>query len=523
MDKNIKEVRKRLYDDFRFYAKHALKIRTKEGEIKPFVLNKAQSILEDTIRNQMATEGKVRIVILKARQMGLSTMVGGWLYSYVSQRHAQHALVVTHLAESTKALFDQTKRYHEHCPEILKPHTKYSSRKELMFDILDSAYSVATAGGEAIGRGTTITHAHLSELAFWPPVAARDNLNAILQAIPNAPGTSVFIESTANGVTGPFYEMWRGAVEGTNGYIPVFLPWNIQNEYREPVPETFKRTPEEEELADKHGLDDEQLMFRRRKIAAVGRDLFMQEYPLTAEEAFITSGRPIFNLDQLQEMLEKAPDPLQRLALEEDKWVDNPRGEHIVYRMHDPGETYYIGADISMGVRGGDWSVAQVLDSQKRQVATFRAHLHPDYFATVLYHLGMYYNTAKIVPEANNHGILTCTRLAKDMAYPNVYFTTEVDKLTERETVKIGFHTNVKTKPLVIDQLRAALREREMELNDKITIRELMTYVATETGGMEAEQGCFDDCVVSLALANHVHEGRFTPIVVTDDYYFEAI
>jgi len=523
MDPQLIEVRKRLFSDFKFYAKHALKIRTKSGDIQPFALNKAQEIILDTIEKQLASEGKVRIVILKARQMGLSTMSGGWIYSQVSQRKAAQALVVTHIAESTKALFDLTKRFHDNCPEILKPHTKYSSRKELVFDILDSGYSVATAGGDGIARGQTITHAHLSELAFWPTAAAKENLNAILQAIPSTAGTAVIVESTANGVTGPFYEMWRGAVEGTNGYVPVFLPWSIQEEYRETVPETFKRTPEEEELADKYGLDNKQLMFRRRKVAAVGRDLFMQEYPLTAEEAFITSGRPIFNQEQLQEALDKAPDPIQRLALEEDEWVENPRGEHIVYKMHDPGETYYIGADISMGVRGGDWSVAQVLDSQKRQVAIFRAHVHPDYFSTVLYHLGMYYNTAKIIPENNNHGILTCTRLAKDLGYPNVFMTTDVDKLTEKESFKIGFSTTVKTKPLIIDQLRAALREREIELNDKITIRELMTYVATETGGMEAESGCFDDCVMSLALANHVHEGRYTPIVVTDDFYFEAL
>lgn len=523
MDDKLLAVRKKLFTDFEFYAKYALKVRTKEGEVKPFVINQAQTLLNDKINQQIATEGKVRIIILKARQMGLSTFVGGWLYHQVSQRQAQKALVVTHLAESTKSLFDMTKRYHDNCPEILRPHTKYSSRKELVFDLLDSAYSVATAGGDGVARGETITQAHLSELAFWAPATARDNLNAILQAIPNTKGTAVFIESTANGVSGPFYDLWRGAVEGTNGFIPVFLPWNIQKEYREPVPANFQRTPEEEELVEKHGLDNEQLMFRRKKIAASGRELFMQEYPLTAEEAFITSGRPIFNLEQLQGFLDKAPDPVERLALEEDEWVPNPRGELIVYKQHDPGETYYIGADISMGVRGGDWSVAQVLDSQKRQVAIYRAHVHPDYFATVLYHLGMYYNTARIIPENNNHGILTCTRLAKDMAYPNVYFTTDVDKLTEKETVKIGFTTNVKTKPLIIDQLRASLREQELQLYDKITIRELMTYIANETGGMEAEQGCFDDCVISLALVNHVHEGRFTPIQVTDEFYFEAI
>ncbi len=515
--------RKRLYEDFEFYAKHALKIRTKEGEVKPFTLNEAQTRLLTAINDQIKTEGKVRVVILKARQMGLSTLVGGWLYWYISQHQAQKGLVVTHHADSTRALFDMTKRYFEHTPEILKPHSKYSSRKELMFDVLDSSYVVATAGGDGIARGETFTQAHLSELAFWANATARDNLNAILQAIPNTKGTAVFIESTANGVSGPFYDMWKGAVEGTNGYIPVFLPWFIQPEYREPVPKNFKRTPDEEDLVEKFGLDNEQLMFRRRKVAQNGLELFQQEYPSTADEAFLTSGRPVFNTQQLQKRMEETPDILQRLALEEGEWVEHARGELLVYRLHNPGETYYIGADVSMGVRGGDWSVAQVFDSKKRQVAVFRAQVHPDYFAEILVTLGYFYNTAKLIIESNNHGILTCTRVGKDYAYPNFYTEVVYDKLSDKETIKLGFHTNVKTKPLIVDQLRAALREGEVELNDKVTIRELMTYIVNENGAMEAETGCHDDCVMSLALVNHIHEGKFDPIEVTDEFYLEGI
>lgn len=517
------KTRKRLYEDFEFYAKHALKIRTKEGNVKPFTLNEAQNQLLKAVKDQLKTEGKIRVVILKARQMGLSTLVGGWLYYHISQHKAQKGLVVTHHADSTRALFDMTKRYFDNTPEILKPHSKYSSRKELQFDILDSSYVVATAGGEGIARGETFTQAHLSELAFWPNSTSKENLNAILQAIPDAKETAVFIESTANGVSGPFYEMWKGAVDGTNGFIPVFLPWFIQNEYRVAVPDNFTRTPDEEDLVKKFSVDNEQLMFRRRKVAQNGIELFQQEYPSTSDEAFLTSGRPVFNTQALQERIEKTPDIKQRLALEGEAFVEHARGELITYRTHDPGETYYIGADVSMGVRGGDWSVAQVLDSKKRQVGLYRAQVHPDYFAEVLQALGYFYNTAKLIVESNNHGILTCTRLGKDYAYPNFYTEVIYDKLSDKETIKLGFHTNVKTKPLIIDQLRAALRESEIELNDKVTIREHMTYIVNENGAMEAESGCHDDCVMSLALVNHIHEGKFEPVEITDDFYLEGI
>ena len=523
MDPKLKAVRKRLYTDFPFYAKAALSIRTKEGEIAPLKLNPAQQILDDAVQKQLQNEGKIRIIILKARQQGLSTYVGGYLYYAVSQEKARKAMVITHHADSTRALFDLTKRFHEHCPEILKPHTKYSSRRELSFDALDSSYVVATAGGDSVGRGETLTHVHASELAFWPKSTAQDIWNGLLQAVPNAPKTAVFVESTANGVTGIYHSLWEGAVNGTNGFVPVFIPWYVDPTYIEDVPENFERTPDEKDLAEEYNLTDEQLMFRRRKIAQNGIDLFRQEYPAYPEEAFLTTGRPVFNPEQLQKCLTEAEDVKERLALEGDEFINNARGELTTYLKHDPGGQYVIGADVAMGVRNGDYSVAQVLDSKKRQVATWRGHVHPDYFAEVLFALGEYYNTAHIIVENNSHGILTCTRLGKDMAYPSFYQEIQVDKITDRETVKLGFTTTSKTKPLVIDQLRAAMREGELTLNDKTTIREMMTYIVTESGSMEAEPSCFDDCVMSLALANHVHEGAWEPVETPEELYVEMV
>lgn len=160
-----KAVRLKLLEDFDYYARHALKIRTKEGEITNLKLNAGQQVLLTAINNQWQAEGRIRVIILKARQIGLSTAVGGWMYWWVSQHPAQKALVVTHHADSTKALFDMTRRYYDNTPEILKPSTRYSSRRELKFDRLDSGYAVATAGGDGVARGETITVAHLSELA----------------------------------------------------------------------------------------------------------------------------------------------------------------------------------------------------------------------------------------------------------------------------------------------------------------------------------------------------------------------
>lgn len=518
-----RSIRLRLRDDFAFYAAKALKIRTKEAKVVPFVLNAAQHILHDAIQKSIDETGMVRIIILKGRQQGLSTYVGGRLYFRGSQNTAKKVVVVAHKSDSTTALFNMTKRYHENVPPILKPSTSYSSKKELVFDRLDSSYMVATAGGDGIARGETITHAHLSELAFWPVSSAKDNLNGLLQSIPEVDDTEVYIESTANGVTGPFYDMWQGAVRGENGYTPVFIPWFLDKAYRRIVPEGFERTQAEIELAELYGLDDRQLYWRRIKISQNGLDMFKQEYPCSPEEAFLTTGRPVFDVEDLTARIHSAPDPLFRMAKIFKSFEVHPVGELTVYREIDPGATYYIGADVAMGVRNGDYSVAQVLDDQKRQCAVWRGHIHPDYFADVLYDLGMMYNTAKIGVENNNHGLLTVTRLYKDLTYPNVYTDVVEDKMTDIDTPNLGFRTTMKSKPLIVDGLRAAQRKGELKLYDKVTMHEMMTFVVKESGKTEAEEGCYDDCVMALAICNHIHEGVWTPIQVTEAHYTEAL
>ena len=109
------------------------------------------------------------------------------------------------------------------------------------------------------------------------------------------------------------------------------------------------------------------------------------------------------------------------------------------------------------------------------------------------------------------------------MHYPNFYTEVVHDKLTVRETVKLGFTTTTKTKPLIIDQLRASMRKEELELNNKVTIREMLTYIVTESGAMQADSTCFDDCVMSLALAAHIVSECWEPIEVNDNYYIEMI
>lgn len=526
MDEQSKEkllrLRKRLKEDFEFYCKHCVKIRTKEGTIVPLILNEVQQRFVKRIVAHSTSTGRVRFIVLKARQQGLSTVISAWQYFWVSQREAQKGLVMAHEAEATSTLFTMYQRTHDNMPEMMKQATKYSSKTELVFKELDSGLRVATAGGKGVARGETLQVIHLSEVAFWPTAFAQANFNGLVQAVPDTPGTAKFIESTANGMTGLFRSTWVGATNGSNEYEPFFSAWFESSEYSKEAPEGFKRTPDEEKLAAKFNLTDDQLYWRRLKIGEVTLELFKQEYPSTPDEAFIATGRPVFDPAYIVDRLTVPKEPIARMAVEDGVLNEHPVGELLVYHNLDPKGVYVIGADVGMGVAKGDPSCAQVLDGELRQVAMWRGLVHPDYFAKILAALGYYYNTALIAPERNNHGILTTIRL-RDADYPMLYTDQTEGTVEDKDTIRLGFFTSEATKPLIINKLRAVERDREIEINDPTTLQEMQTFVVTESGKLQAEEGAHDDTVIALAIANHVHEGKYTPVPVTDEHYSEAI
>jgi len=287
-------IRTRLRDDFEHYSAKCLRIRTKEGSVKPFSLNTAQRYIHACLEQQKKETGKVRAIILKGRQQGCSTYVGGRFYWQVTHRKGVRAFILTHEAESTAALFEMTERYHENCNALVKPETGASNAKELIFSKLDSGYKVGTAGNKSVGRGTTVQFFHGSEVAFWPHAA--EHSKGILQAVPDAAGTEIILESTANGIGNYFHQQWQQAEAGESDFQAIFVPWFWQVEYTRAVPADFKKTIAESELAATYGLTDEQVAFRRIKIAELSADgidgelAFKQEYPMTAAEAFVVSG-----------------------------------------------------------------------------------------------------------------------------------------------------------------------------------------------------------------------------------------
>lgn len=293
MSEREREVRQRLRSDLPHYAAKALRIRKKDGGTAPLFLNRAQRHIHEKLEEQRKDSGKVRALILKGRQQGCSTYVGARFFHQVTHRFGTKCFILTHEQDATDNLFSMVDRYYANLPDLVKPHAALANAKELYFDKLDSGYGVATARTKATGRSQTLQLFHGSEVAFWPN--PYDHAAGVLQAIPDAEGTEVILESTANGVGGYFHEKWQEAERGQGDYLAVFVPWYWQDEYRRPVGVGFQLDEEELEYKRAWGLDDEQMAWRRQKLAELKDPLlFKQEYPACAAEAFQLTGHDSF-------------------------------------------------------------------------------------------------------------------------------------------------------------------------------------------------------------------------------------
>lgn len=277
------------------FAKCFLNIRTKSGHVKSFAFNRAQEYLHQRLESQIEEMGRVRALILKGRQQGISTYVQARYFHKVCTQRGKKAFILTHEAEATKNLFDMTKRYYDLLPKGLVPIPDTSSAKELNFKSLNSGYSVGTAGNKAVGRSQTIQLMHASEVAYYPH--AEEHAKGILQAVSNEPGTEIIMESTANGIGNYFYNMWQTASSGQSDFQAIFIPWYWQTEYKATLrkEDAPTLTEEEQELLSLHnadGLTIEHLYWRRRKLLEfsgdfiTARELFNVEYPMTALDAF---------------------------------------------------------------------------------------------------------------------------------------------------------------------------------------------------------------------------------------------
>lgn len=531
------EQRQKILDissDFYRYSDNNLYIKDKDAQIIPFVPNRAQRILIDYVLRCLADGIPVRVIILKARQMGLSTAVEALIYWWTATHKNITSMIVGHEDSSSKNLYNMFKRYYANSNLLFKPSVRYDTKSDLTFSRLNhegremglgSVIKTATAKNVSAGRSDTIQLLHASEVGEWEH--GEELVAALLQTVPVRPNTMVFLESTAKGMGNYFHKEWENAMKGDSIFKPFFLPWWIHDEY-EMEGQIDQYTDEEEEIVklmreNEFGetYTEEQIerkiLFRRYKEKEFKTDkmLLYQEYPSTDYEAFLASGRPRFDIPSLVEMKKRTFDPIGEFELKllPDRTIsaNAVTGAALkIWKHPERGKEYVIGADVAEGLEHGDFSVADVIDKDTLEtVARYRGHPDPDVFGNVLNELGIYYNYALIGCEINNHGLTTVQRL-RDLFYTNLYRRERgVDERFEESTEKLGWKTDARTKPLMIDGLAEAIREGSIIEPDEVFVREAMTYVVDDNGRTNAEDGCFDDCVVAKAIGLQMFEWSY--------------
>ena len=495
---------KRYENDFEAFAEEQLRIITKDASqgFVPFRLNHAQRLITEQIDEQVQRTGKARVIILKARQQGISTYCAARVFWKTYFNAFTRSVVMAHDSATSDALFAMSRNIISNMSPDLAPKYKKSNAKEIQFEHNEAQYRLYTAGSPEAGRGTTPTIAHLSEVAFW--THDEKILAGLFQGISQAEGTEVILESTANGASGEFFRIYQGAVAGDNDYIPVFIPWFVTPEYQRPAPEGIELSVEEEEYQEKYDLSLEQMYWRRLKIGEGGERKFRQEYPANADEAFLVSGHNVFNQEKIARLV--ATDPVSERDYNpiSADFIEAKEGSLQIWDYPQWDEAYIIAADVAQGV-GQDYSVAVVLDPNRRVVAMYRNNrIDPTEYGEMLFYLGRYYNNALLCVESNSIGIAPLARLDQ-MRYVNLYYQTKVADLSNEVSNRVGFRTTSSSKPFIIGLLQNAVEEDDMWLPSKTILSEMRTYVSTDNGKLEALQGCHDDTIMACAMALEVY------------------
>ena len=512
------------------YIESYIKIRDKKGNVIPLKLNEPQLKYYNVIKKLHGEKKPIRIIILKARQMGFSTETESIIFKNVVTNHNYNAGIVAHKEDSTTNLFNMSKRMLEYLPESIKPEQKKSNAKELVFNNeqgtgLDSKIKCMTAGGKGIGRSDTFTALHLSELAIWEG-NKQDTLLGLLQAVPNIPESIVVIESTANGFD-YFKELWDKAVAGKNDFYPLFVGWNELEEYKMNYT-GFQLTQEEIELQKLYNVSLEQLEWRRwciKNNCGGDIDKFKQEYPIRPEEAFLSTGKCYFNkqiiINRINELKDEKPITQGSFSCFYDgirirgrKFKEEEKGSIKIYKYPENNVPYVIGGDTAG--EGSDYFTAHVINNiTGEQVAVLKQQYDEIEYVKQIYCLGMFYNKALLGPESN-FSTYPIQKLV-ELNYPNIFIRKKEDTYSSKHAKSFGFKTTSITRPLILGNLQEIVKDEIDKIVDIDTLREMLTFIVNKNGRAEAEDGYHDDLVMALAITYYIRPQQAMKKIKTEN------
>lgn len=464
------------------------KIRTKvkgyQGKLVTFYPNKYQRKKYNLVHCQ----GVRKIIELKPRKLGSTT---GWVIDAMDevayQNRYYQAVTMAHTSDKSQEIFhDIAKLAWTHIPKEIRPKETYNTKA--VIDLTESRGSKYIVTNDA--KGSTPNRLHITEAAYFQK---DETIVESLNALPEE--ALAIAESTAHGM-GNWYEItfseaWAAHQAGhKHSWYPLFQAWfEDPNNQTDPTEKELRYENEARMLQEKFHLTDPQIFWWDAKKQS-NRDLVYQFYPSTPEEAFLHSGRPVFDQINLMMLKEKhAREPLRK--------------KDGIEIWEEPTDDYYgIGVDTAEGLEHGDNSVISVVNRRTgNEVAQVAGKLPPHRLAEALDHVCQLYKNHLCIIERNNHGHAVIAH-AKEYASIKLYRKKTIDKVTSQTSFVIGWDTNEKSKSYSISSLSRALEDGECTPASPQTYQELQYYVHGDRGIMGAMQGKHDDRVIALSLAN---------------------
>jgi hypothetical protein len=533
-----------LYDNPFYYFPTVMMVEDKmTHELIPFQLKPVQVIVLRALLEDWYRGIPVRLIILKARREGVSTLIQAFFFWICATRKRRKAFTIAQDDDTSKVLHAMSETYYMNMPKPFRPDRGVSQAGRVMQFAnptknvdekakrpgLDSSMRTVSLKNAGAGAGSTLLH--LSEIGLWAGDNAKVALNTVLKVVPLAPHTLVARESTARGLN-HFHTMWVRAKMGVSSYKPLFIPWHWEPTNRVTPGPGFTRTPEEQLLAEEHDLTDDQLMWRRIAIeddCDGDLDNFHQEFPITDDEAFLSSGRPFFPPVAVKRELRRAQqrDPVRRGHLVETPQIkgdtNSGRGWTVftpatrretlrVWETNDPTDDYLISADASGGNPIGDFHAAYVFRrSTLRIVARWHGKVDRDEYGDHLYRLGKLY-PGVTQPMKKASGALVAVEITggwgavpvsvlKWRGYPRIYHrAVSEEELSRDQSDRMGWDSTPATRPLALDALLRVIRTGELECWDEDLYQECATFAYNEKGKPEAMEGCWDDRVMAAAI-----------------------
>ena len=548
--------------DFPFWAVSCVVITDKMTSADiPFRLNRPQRRLVGLLEAERRAGRPLRLIMLKARQWGGSTLIQIY-FAWIQIIHCRNwnSLICAHVKDTAATIRGMYSKLLSRYPpdywdEEARPEFRPFERmtNTRVIPGRECKVTVCSSENQEAARGLDCALAHLSEVAFWkdsPRHSPADLMRSVTSGIASKPLSFVAMESTANGVGNFFHREWlRANTPGASDKIPFFVPWHEieinRCEVSDPDALWDSMDDYERSLWTVHGCTLEAIKwYHEKRMAFSDHRSMMAEYPTTPAEAFSSTVSNVFSSEDVEALREGCRVKAERgeVVMSDcgdtalcvaPRFVPSVDGKCELWRYPRTGGDYIVCVDIGGRTRNADFSVICVLDRHSDSpdgvpeiVAQWRGHIDHDLLARKAEALGRYYGDALLVVESNSwesssegEGRYILDTLSA--RYPNLYFR---PCSHDGAAQTVGFHTNMRTKPAIIANLVACVRDRSYVEHSSAACDELLQYEALPDGSYCASRGCHDDMLMTRAIALYIHAtGRLVSPFRFDDSTLNAI